>query len=137
MSEERVIVEHHPNWRTAIPIMLFLSGQTLLGVIWGATLTEKVDGLTNGRQDVLQKIATETAQREREMSAEKTERAAADRRLWDRIQEQERTLQGVVANERATQAILESVKEDVGAIRQEIREQNELFRRAILGEGVN
>ena len=116
-----VEVKRDINLGTLIPVVLFLTVQTLGAVWWAATMTAQFDAL----QEYVRAETDNTTER---INLIDQNRITDRQRILDRLVRVEGIATELAASERATSEIVEAIKDDINALREDLRDNNSLLR---------
>ena len=109
------------NLGSLVPIGLFLFAQTAGAIWWAATISAQFEALQAF-------VVQDRAGLETRVNNVDQNRITDRQRLFDRLVQVERLTTELSASERATTEIVGAIKEDIGALREDLRENNSLLR---------
>jgi SPX domain protein involved in polyphosphate accumulation len=117
-------VKRELNIYTLFPIASFLLLQTFAIIWWAANVTTDVGSVQEDIGAVKEALEEEASNRTIERQ-----------RIYDRLTLTERTVNEIIANERATAAVLKNLQDAILQTREDVKETNELLREVLLTIG--
>lgn len=116
-----MVISRDMNLGTLVPLILFLAGQTLGAVWWAATISAQFDALSDS-------VAQRETSINQRINLIDQNRISDRQRIFDRLVQVEKIATELAASERATSEIVEAIKEDIAALREDLRDNNNLLR---------